>query len=208
VTGPSFLQLVVPALFAYFIGGLPFGYLFVRLTLGQDVRTLGSGNIGATNVHRSAGGTAGLVVLLLDIAKGLLAVWLAAISSHHNAGAIALAWICVMLGHCFPLFLGFKGGKAVAAFIGAALYIAPVALLAAASIFVLAVALSRYVSLGSIVGVLVFPLMMWVVYRPPGPLLVAAIAAAVLIIVRHQGNIERLRSGTETPFALKGGSAK
>lgn len=208
VTGPSFLELVVPALLAYFIGGLPFGYLFVRFTLGQDVRKLGSGNIGATNVHRSAGRKAGLLVLLLDVGKGFLAVWLAAVASHHDASVIALAWFSVLLGHCFPLFLGFKGGKAVAAFIGAALYIAPVALVATALIFFLAVALSKYISLGSIVGAVVFPLMMWVVYRPVWQLSLAAIAATVLIVIRHRGNLYRLNAGTETPFSLKGGSAR
>lgn len=208
MNGPAFLELAVPALLAYLLGGLPFGYLFVRFTLGQDVRTMGSGNIGATNVHRSIGRKAGLIVLLLDVGKGFLAVWLAAMASHHNPAAIALAWIAVMLGHCFPVFLQFRGGKAVACFIGAALYIAPGAIVATALIFLLTAALSKFISLASVVGAIVFPLVMWVIYHPAMPFVLAAVAGALLIVVRHSANLERLRTGTEHPFSLKGGAAK
>lgn len=192
---------------AYFIGGLPFGYWFVRLTAGRDIRTMGSGNIGATNVHRALGRKAGLIVLLLDIAKGFIAVWIGGATTHGNAWAIGLAIAAVMLGHCYPVFLNFKGGKAVACFIGAFLYAAPLALLAVTVVFVLVVALSKYISLGSIVGAAVFPLAVWLIGGARLPILLASIFGALLIIYRHKANISRLRSGTEHAFSLKGRKA-
>ncbi len=196
----EFLSLAVPTLLAYLIGGLPFGYWFVRMTSGQDIRNLGSGNIGATNVHRTMGNKAGLIVLLLDICKGFVAVWIAAMATHGNTVVIALAIGAVMLGHCYPIFLRFKGGKAVACFIGAFAYAAPLALLAIAALFALVVFLSKYVSLGSILGAFVFPFVYWLIYRPPDPLLAVSAFAALLIIYRHRANIARLRSGTENVF--------
>jgi glycerol-3-phosphate acyltransferase PlsY len=195
------------AILAYFIGGLPFGYWFVRFSLGKDIRTLGSGNIGATNVHRSAGGKAGFAVLLLDILKGFLAVWLAAVISGNNSLALALATVAVMLGHCYPVLLGFKGGKAVACFVGAMLYLGPWALLATVPIFVAIVALSKYISLASVLSALILPALYWAIYHPVPELLVAAFAAGLLVIYRHKGNIERLRAGTENTFSLKGKAA-
>ncbi len=204
----SVLFTTLTTLLAYLIGGLPFGYLFVRFTLGKDVRTMGSGNIGATNVHRSAGGKAGLVVLLLDIGKGFLAVWLASLVTHGNDLAISLAIVAVMLGHCYPVFLHFRGGKAVACYIGAFLFVAPLALLAVTAVFVLVVSLTRFVSLASILGAIAFPFCLWFIYKPSPALLCASIFAAILITYRHRGNIERLRTGTENVFSLKGGSAR
>jgi glycerol-3-phosphate acyltransferase PlsY len=204
----SVLFIALTTLLAYLIGGLPFGYLFVRFTLGKDVRTMGSGNIGATNVHRSAGGKAGLIVLLLDIAKGFFAVWLASIATHGNDVAVSLAIVAVMLGHCYPVFLHFRGGKAVACFIGAFLFAAPMALLATSVLFVLVVAVTRFVSLGSILGALSFPLFFWFIDKPAPSLLCGSIFAAILIVYRHRGNIERLRTGTENVFSFKGGAAR
>ncbi len=166
---------------------------------------MGSGNIGATNVQRTAGSKAGVIVLVLDIFKGLLAVLLADFMTRHNDAEIALSAVAVMLGHCYPVFLGFKGGKAVACFIGVFLYLAPLALAAITVVFVATVALSKHISLGSIVGAALFPLALWLIQRPPQPILLAAIASAVLIILRHQANIERLRRGEEHVFSLKGG---
>ncbi len=200
-------QLILSTVFAYLIGGLPFGYLFVRFSLGKDVRTMGSGNIGATNVHRTAGRKAGIIVLLLDIVKGSVAIWLAAVLTHGNALALALAAAAVMIGHCYPVFLRFKGGKAVACFIGAFLYLAPVSLLITVAIFVVVVALSKYISLGSIVAVILFPLVLWLVQRPSEALLAAAIFSAVLIVYRHRANIERLIQGKENVFSLKSRAA-
>jgi len=207
VTGPSFLTFAVPTLLAYLIGGLPFGYWFVRLSLGRDIRTMGSGNIGATNVHRTAGKRAGIIVLLLDIFKGFLAVWAAATLTYGSPGAVALAAAAVMLGHCYPVFLKFRGGKAVACFVGAFGYIAPLALLVTAAAFVIVVFMSKYISLGSLMGAFLFPFIYWGMDDPPLSLLISAFFAAALIIYRHRGNIERLRSGTEHSFSLKGKTA-
>lgn len=204
---PPFLALAVATLVAYIVGGLPFGYWFVRLAYGKDIRSMGSGNIGATNVHRSAGGKAGSIVLLLDIGKGLLAVWLAALTTRGDPRGLALAAVAVMLGHCYPVFLHFRGGKAVACFVGAFLYIAPLALLASIGIFIVVVAASRYISLGSIVAALVFPIAVWFIEHPPASIFAASIFAALLIVYRHRGNIVRLRSGAEHVFSLKGGKA-
>src|SRR6476661_713216 len=137
--GTMTLYLAGAVVIAYLLGGIPFGYLFVRFALGKDIRTMGSGNIGATNVHRSAGGKAGVIVLLLDIFKGFFAVWFAAFVTHNNSVDVALAAAAVMIGHSFPVFLRFKGGKAVACCVGAFLYIAPLAVLAIVPVFVLVV---------------------------------------------------------------------
>ncbi len=203
MTEPSYLSIALSTLLAYLIGGLPFGYWFVRLTLGSDIRTMGSGNIGATNVQRTAGTKAGLVVLLLDILKGFLAVWLASLINHQNTLALALAACAVMVGHCYPVFLNFKGGKAVACFIGAFAVLTVMPLLAVVAVFLLTVTLSRFVSLGSIVGALVFPFLVWFIQHPPAPVFYAAIFAAVLVIYRHRANIARLLAGQESVFSLK-----
>lgn len=193
---------------AYFLGGVPFGYLFVRFTLGKDVRTMGSGNIGATNVHRTAGKKAGIIVLLLDILKGFLAVWMASMLSNADPAAIAAATLGVVVGHCYPVALGFRGGKAVACFIGAALFIGPLALLITTFLFVAIVAWSKYISLASIMSALFYPALFWATARPSTPVLLAVVASALLIVWRHKGNIQRLRTGTENVFSFKGGQAR
>jgi glycerol-3-phosphate acyltransferase PlsY len=198
------LNLVLVALIAYTLGGIPFGYLFVRFVMGKDIRTMGSGNIGATNVHRSAGRGAGVIVLLLDILKGFLAVWIASILTRNISLGLALAAVAVMIGHSFPVFLRFKGGKAVACFIGAFLYIAPIPLLAVLVIFVLIVTLSKYISLGSILSALLFPVAIWLIMHPPTPILLSAIFAALLITYRHKANIQRIIAGNENVFSFKG----
>jgi glycerol-3-phosphate acyltransferase PlsY len=198
------VSLALAALIAYLLGGLPFGYLFVRFALGKDIRTMGSGNTGATNVHRSAGGKAGVIVLLLDILKGYLAVLVAGWLTHDSPIGLALAAVAVMIGHSFPVFLRFKGGKAVACFIGAFLYIAPLALLAVLVLFVLIVSVSRYVSLGSIVAALLFPLAVWLITHPAKPILFAAIFAGLFITYRHKANVQRLLAGSENVFSFKG----
>jgi glycerol-3-phosphate acyltransferase PlsY len=203
----SFWQLGGAALAAYLIGGLPFGFWFVRLSAGKDIRTMGSGNIGATNVHRTMGKKAGFTVLFLDMVKGYLALWVAALITDNSTEGLALGAAFVMLGHCYPVFLRFKGGKAVACFIGAFFYLAPWALLVTVVLFVAVVAMSKYISLASIVCALVFPVIYWAIDRPPNELLGAAIFAGLLIVYRHKGNIERLRAGKENVFSLKGKAA-
>jgi glycerol-3-phosphate acyltransferase PlsY len=207
ISPPPSLALAVSAVLAYFMGGLPFGYWLVRLSSGKDIRTVGSGNIGATNVHRTLGRKAGITVLLLDILKGFLAVWLAALISRSDPRALAISALAVMLGHCYPVLLRFHGGKAVACFIGAFLYLAPASLAITALVFIAVVALTKYISLASIIGALFFPLPVWFVTRPPQPIFIASIAAAMLIVYRHRNNIARLRTGTESVFSVKGGKA-
>ena len=202
--GTMTLHLAEAVVIAYLLGGIPFGYLFVRFAMGKDIRSMGSGNIGATNVHRSAGGKAGVIVLLLDIAKGFVAVWIAALLNPGSPLALALAAVAVMIGHAFPVFLRFKGGKAVACFIGAFLYIAPLALVAVLLIFVLVVAVTKYISLGSIIAALLFPLAVWLILHPPSPIVWASLFSALFIVYRHKANIQRLAGGTENVFSLKG----
>jgi glycerol-3-phosphate acyltransferase PlsY len=187
---------------AYFIGGIPFGYLLVRWRTGEDVRAKGSGNIGATNVLRSSGRMLGIATLLLDIAKGWVAVWLMARFGSSEALWTSLAGIVVILGHAFPAVLKFQGGKAVASFVGAFLYLAPLPLLAITIVFVMVVAATRFISLGSIVGAGLFPLAVWMIDHPETPVVAVAFVGGLFIIWRHKGNIDRLRAGTENVFTF------
>jgi len=189
---------------AYLIGGIPFGYLLVRLKTGQDVRAMGSGNIGATNVLRTTGRGWGVLTLVLDIAKGYLAVWMIERATGGAAWFVGAAVLAVLLGHAFPVYLSFKGGKAMASYIGAALCLAPAAVGVCAVVFVLVVAAWRYISLGSIVSAALFPLAFWLLNRPNWPLLAATALASALVIWRHSSNIQRLRAGTENVFHLGG----
>jgi glycerol-3-phosphate acyltransferase PlsY len=189
---------------AYLLGGIPFGYLLVRWRTGQDVREMGSGNIGATNVLRTTGRAAGVLTLLLDIAKGYFAVWLAGRLTSGDPRAMSAAAVAVMLGHAFPIFLRFRGGKAVASFVGAYLCLTPLPLLAALGVFTLAVALWRYISLGSILAAGCFPLAVWWISRPPPAVLAAAVFSGAFIVWRHRSNIGRLRAGAEHRFGSGG----
>src|SRR5947209_17977731 len=154
---------LIAVLAAYLIGGIPFGYLLVKLTTGRDVRSLGSGNIGATNVLRTTGRAIAVATLLLDIAKGYFAVWLAGYLTNDSAIWMSAAALAVMAGHAYPIFLKFKGGKAVASCLGAFLYLTPIALLAVLILFVAVVASTRYISLGSIVAAGTFPIAVWMI---------------------------------------------
>jgi acyl phosphate:glycerol-3-phosphate acyltransferase len=185
---------------AYFIGAIPFGFLLVRLTTGKDVRASGSGNIGATNVLRTTGRAAGVATLLLDIGKGFFSVWLAAKMTDDDPWWTSLAALAVMAGHAFPVFLKFRGGKAVASFIGAFLYLTPLPLAAVLVLFVMTVAATRAISAGSIMAAGTFPLGVWLILHPPAPVLLASLIAGAFIVYRHKSNIERLRAGTENRF--------
>jgi acyl phosphate:glycerol-3-phosphate acyltransferase len=185
---------------AYLIGAIPFGYVLVRLTTGKDIRASGSGNIGATNVLRTQGRAAGVATLLLDVAKGFVAVWLAAKMTNGDPLWMSLAALAVMAGHAFPVFLKFRGGKAVASFIGAFLYLTPLPLAAVLVLFVITVAATRAISAGSIMAAGTFPLGVWLILHPPAPILIAAIIAGAFIVYRHKSNIERLRAGNENRF--------
>ena len=189
---------------AYLLGAIPFGYLLVKWKTGADVRAAGSGNIGATNVMRTTGRAAGILTLLLDIAKGFAAVWIAGRltgpDQEQTALWMSVAALAVMAGHAYPVFLGFKGGKAVASYVGAFLCLAPWVLAVETIIFVVVVAVSRHISLGSIVGAATLPLGTWILMKAPLPIVVASILAGAFIIYRHSSNIQRLRLGTESVF--------
>ncbi len=194
---------LIVLLFAYLLGGIPFGYLIVKLRSGRDVRDFGSGNIGATNVLRTSGRSAAIVTLVLDIAKGILAVWVADRFTYHDPLWMSAAALAVMAGHAFPVFLKFRGGKAVASFIGAFLYLAPAPMLAVLVIFLITVVASKYVSLGAIVAAGLFPFGVWLILHPPAVMVIAAAIAGAFIIYRHRANISRIRAGTESLFKFK-----
>ncbi len=208
----------IVALIAYLLGSIPFGYILVRVFRGEDVRAIGSGNIGATNVARKAPGL-GFVTLLLDAAKGFFAVWLASQlvggsvltdyvqppPAQTAATAMVVAALFAIIGHIFPVWLKFRGGKGVATGVGSFLALAPKAVLIALVIFAAVVIAFRYVSLGSILGAAAFPVFAWLLNgekNSPG-VLAAMIAASALIILKHHPNIRRLLSGTENRFELK-----
>ena len=193
---------ILVLLAAYLLGAIPFGYVLVKWKTGADVRSAGSGNIGATNVLRTTGRAAGIATLLLDIAKGYLAVWMAGRLTAHDWLWMSAAALAVMAGHAYPVFLKFKGGKAVASWVGAFLCLTPVALIAVLVVFVVVVAWTRYISMGSIIMAATLPLAIWLIVHAPLPPIVAAIVAGVFIIYKHSSNIQRLRSGQEHVFGF------
>ena len=163
---------------AYLLGSVPFGLLLAKLFGGGDVRKAGSGNIGATNVSRVAGPLAGILTLILDTAKGTVAVWLAGRIANGSVTGMMIGAVAVLLGHCFPVWLKFKGGKGVATALGVFLALSPLAAASALLLFFLCVLIWRFVSLGSIT------------------------AAAAMAIAKHSGNLQRLVKGTEPRFSF------
>ena len=196
---------------AYLLGSIPTGYLLIRFFLHQDVRTIGSGNIGATNVLRSGGKELGAATFLLDMLKGVAAVYLGAwlgvllAPSAAQRNMMALAALCAVLGHIFPVWLNFRGGKGVATAFGVFLVAAPWAALASITVFILIFALSRYVSLASIIGAASFPFFAWFMVSGSRPRFFIAVQAAVvlIIVVKHHQNIRRLLAGTESRFGAR-----
>jgi glycerol-3-phosphate acyltransferase PlsY len=196
---------------SYLLGSIPFGYLIVRAKKGDDVRTTGSGGTGATNVTRRAGKGAGVLTLALDALKGALAVtlarWLLAPDFGINWWVAACA-IAVVCGHVFPVWLKFRGGKGVATGLGAFLCLAPLAVACVALVFVVVVAATRYVSLGSIVAAVLLPLFVWLLYARGAagasiePILAAACVGGALVILMHRANIGRLLRGSESKLKL------
>ena len=185
----------------YLLGSLPFGYWLPRVLAGVDIRTVGSGNTGATNVWRALGFKLGLSVALLDIAKGAAA----AIVARWLAGDLVavLAGLAAMIGHWRPLFLGFaKGGKMVATIGGVGLALAFLATLSAAGLWIAVFLLTRYASIASIVASASLPLFAFL-FGASTPVLVFTIAAALGVLVLHRANIRRLRAGTENRFQLR-----
>lgn len=203
----------IALILAYLLGSIPFGHLIVKLKTGQDVRASGSGATGATNVLRTAGKTLGILTFALDIIKGVVAVvlarWLTGVGGGETTWVVAGAAVLAILGHIFPVWLGFKAGKGVATGLGVFLAIAPVAALCAFALFILIVAKTRYISLGSIVGSVVMIPLIWFWHGwvwPSGSLtqmLVAITIVASVIVFKHRENIQRLLSGTENKFGQK-----
>jgi len=181
---------------AYFVGSIPFAYIFVRYVTGRDVRTEGSGNVGATNALRSAGWKVGVSVTILDTAKGSLAVWAMMVFNPESAW-LAASMLAVVAGHCFPPWLLFRGGKGVATGLGAFLVIAPVSALAAVGVWIVMLAVFRWVSLASMTATASFPVLIQLIDRPDWITLASVAAAAILIILRHHSNIRNLVSGDE-----------
>jgi acyl phosphate:glycerol-3-phosphate acyltransferase len=197
--------LVIPFA-AYFLGSIPFGLLLAKLFGGGDVRKAGSGNIGATNVARVVGPLAGVLTLIFDTAKGVAAVWLAGRFTGDSATWMMIAAFAVLLGHCFPVWLKFKGGKGVATALGVFLALCPLAAVSALLLFVLCVAYWRYVSLGSVAAAAAMPLLIYFLWAPGhAPPIVAdsgTLAVALLVIYKHNGNLRRLVEGTEPRFSF------
>src|SRR5262249_3364851 len=203
------LYLIVAAV-AYLLGSIPFGYLLVKMFRGEDIRLSGSGNIGATNVARSGAKGLGALTLVLDIAKGLLAVgvaWELGHSSYNSCDSggacvpiwhlMAIAAFFAVLGHVFPFWLKFKGGKGVATALGVFALLFPKAVVVSLAIFIIVLAMSRYVSLGSVLAAATFPVASWFLYYPTvSPLIHTGIASAV-VIAKHRQNIRRLFKGNE-----------
>jgi len=182
--------------FAYVLGSLPTAYLLVRLMTGKDVRVYGSGNVGGTNALRTAGWKVGVVVTAIDVVKGALPVWLMSRFNPESAW-IAAAMLAAVLGHCYPVWLKFKGGKGVATCFGAFLVIAPLSALAALGLWIVVLVISRWVALASMVASASFPLILKLIDHPDMVTLVSVSAAAVIIILRHSSNIRGILSGTE-----------
>ena len=193
------IEYLIPIL-SYFLGSIPFGYLLVKYKEGQDIRSFGSGNIGATNAFRKSR-TIGILTFVLDAGKGYLAVvlagWLGG-SPEWQATAAVFA----IIGHVFTIWLRFKGGKGVSTWCGAYLALSPMALLTTMVFFVLVMILSRYVSAASIAAAALFPLWAFI-YGAPASVILGAGLGAVLIIARHYQNIQRLLSGKENKLVLK-----
>lgn len=201
----SMTLLAIPVA-AYFLGSIPFGLILTRAFGSGDVRKVGSGNIGATNVARAAGLLAGMFTLLFDVAKGAGAVLLAEKLSDDSATWMIIAAFAALLGHCFPVWLEFKGGKGVATAAGMFLVLSPLACLAAIILFVLVVLFWRYVSLGSISAAAAMPLLIYFLWAPqhapPLAVTIGTVAAVVLIIYKHRGNLQRLIEGAEPKFSF------
>jgi glycerol-3-phosphate acyltransferase PlsY len=214
------IVIFIVAVPSFLLGSIPFGYLLVRIFRKQDIRRHGSGNIGATNVARTGSRGLAIVTLLLDALKGYAAVafahWYALRTTVEGSSGTyatyekltpetvvmlaALAALCAILGHMFTPWLGFEGGKGVATAVGAFAAIAPRAVLVSLALFIVILAITRYVSLGSIVGAVAFPIACW--WMAPDmrdPISMSLIAvSSLLIVVRHHANIKRLLAGTES----------
>ncbi|MGH9737011.1 MAG: glycerol-3-phosphate 1-O-acyltransferase PlsY [Candidatus Acidiferrales bacterium] len=194
---------------AYLLGSIPFGVLIAKALGGPDVRSAGSGNIGAANVARTAGPVAGVLTLLCDAGKGYLAVWIAAHWIHGGAGArwMISAAAAAVVGHIFSVWLRFKGGKGVATILGAFIPICAFAVASAALIWILVVGFWRYSSLGSMAAVAALPILVYLFYAPhyapPGYVMYGTILVSLLVLLKHSENLRRLVAGTENRLTFR-----
>ncbi|TDY50750.1 glycerol-3-phosphate acyltransferase PlsY [Alicyclobacillus sacchari] len=192
----SFWMGCLSAIIAYIIGSISTSTLVVKLVSGRDIREEGSGNAGATNTMRTIGTKWGVIVLLADALKGMVALWIAFALTKGSVVAAAVAAIAVVIGHNWPVFFGFRGGKGIATTIGVLLWLAPIPTVIAGVICLIAIALTRYVSLGSLILTVLVPVIMAIWFMQPA-VLVASIILALLSIYRHRSNISRLIRGQE-----------
>lgn len=186
----------------YLLGSISFAVLLVRIIVGTDIRAEGSGNAGATNVLRAHGKKLALVVALLDVAKGAAAVALVRLVTADPFWAAA-AGLAAVIGHVFPIFYGFRGGKGVATAVGAFLVLAPLALLCSLAVFVVVVALTKYVSLGSVIAMVLLPPVAGLLFHAPRPVVTAAAVVALVVVLKHLGNLKRLARGEERKLGAK-----
>jgi len=191
---------VIAVIAAYAIGSIPFALILARRRGIPDLRGIGSGNLGASNVWRAAGATAGILVALLDIAKGAAGV-LVADRLAGGAAAPAAAGVAAVVGHLYPVWLGFRGGKGVATSCGAFAVLAPLAILPALAVFFVSVFITKYISAGSVMASLALPPLAYVTGSPT-PVIAAAAAVAALIAFRHRSNLKRVRTGTEPKVGM------
>ncbi len=186
---------------AYLIGAIPTGVILTRLVGGEDIRSAGSGNIGATNVYRVAGRKLGVITLVGDCLKGVIPLLIAQQGFNLAENGIALVALAAFIGHCYPIYLGFKGGKGVATALGIFLVLSPLSVLYLLVVFVLVLWKWRYISLASISAAATVPLLVFLL-ESSFALVIATLIIASLVIWKHRANIERLRSGTENKFNL------
>jgi acyl phosphate:glycerol-3-phosphate acyltransferase len=198
--GPAYwLPFAICFLIAYLIGSIPFGLIVTRLGGAGDVRAIGSGNIGATNVLRTGRKGLAIATLLLDVLKGALPVWLA---GRYGPEMAVIAGFGAVLGHCFPVWLKFRGGKGVATALGVMVALTPLVALLAVLLFIAITALSRYVSLGSMLGAVAACALAWYLGHGQAAELYAALT--LLILAKHAANIRRLLAGTESKLGAQG----
>lgn len=186
---------------AYLIGAIPTGVLLTRLVGSEDIRSAGSGNIGATNVYRVAGRKLGIITLLGDCLKGVLPLLIAQQGFNLTENGIALIALAAFIGHCYPVYLGFKGGKGVATALGIFLVLSPLSVLCVFIVFALVLWKWRFISLASISAAATIPLLV-LFFERSSSLFAATLVIATIVIWRHRANIERLRNGTESKFKV------